>query len=307
MAKRKIKKSVVKKFTLTLIFFILAITLFSCTGRFIGIQRRLSRIGYEDIEFILNMDRDKIDIILSNDYNEHLPYILNQTYFIEEKLEEYLEASENHFNEYKDLISIVNTKNNIQHYEEIFETDISKNELMLVNRFYKLNEHQTFDDLVPLTIHVAYEGNRLREVAAIAFEDLHSSAKDDGFNLAANGTYRSYADQAASYERSRRNIGTRRTDEIIARAGHSEHQSGLSIDIHILNRTTDNFDTTLEFQWLRDNAHKFGFILRYPLEYEHITGFNYEPWHYRYVGKEVATYIYENDITFDEYYAFYLN
>lgn len=63
----------------------------------------------------------------------------------------------------------------------------------------------------------------------------------------------------------------------------------------------DNFDKSNEFEWMRENAHKFGFIMRYPKNREHITRFKYEPWHYRYVGIPTATYIYENDLTLEEY------
>ena len=66
------------------------------------------------------------------------------------------------------------------------------------------------------------------------------------------------------------------------------------------------FETSKEFPWMKENAHRYGFILRYPKEKQYITGYGYEPWHYRYVGVDVATYIYEHDITFEEYYAYFV-
>ena len=86
-----------------------------------------------------------------------------------------------------------------------------------------------------------------------------------------------------------------------AKAGHSEHQTGLAVDISDISLNYDNFGNTKEFNWIKDNAHKFGFILRYPNNKTHITGFKYEPWHYRYIGISIATYIYENNITLEEY------
>ena len=68
----------------------------------------------------------------------------------------------------------------------------------------------------------------------------------------------------------------------------------------------NTFKDTPEAKWLKENAYKYGFILRYPEEFEEVTGITFEPWHYRYVGKDIAKYIYENNITFDEYYAYYL-
>ena len=102
------------------------------------------------------------------------------------------------------------------------------------------------------------------------------------------------------------NYGSEYADEIAARPGHSEHQTGLALDIFCTtNSNTKTFKDSEAYQWLLNNAYKYGFILRYPEGKENITGFTFESWHYRYVGTEIATYIYENDITFDEYYAYF--
>ena len=86
-----------------------------------------------------------------------------------------------------------------------------------------------------------------------------------------------------------------------AKPGHSEHQTGLAVDVEGENKDYDNFEDTKEFIWMKNNAHRFGFILRYPKGKEHITGFKYEPWHYRYVGIETATKIFKQNITLEEY------
>ena len=90
-------------------------------------------------------------------------------------------------------------------------------------------------------------------------------------------------------------------DKCSARPGHSEHQTGLSIDVMGSNNDYNIFDKSKEFKWMKDNAHKYGFIMRYPKNKEYITGFKYEPWHYRYVGIDTAQKIYENNITLEEY------
>ena len=95
-------------------------------------------------------------------------------------------------------------------------------------------------------------------------------------------------------------------DTYSARPGHSEHQTGLAIDLAAFNSNLNNFEETKEYEWVKDNAHLYGFILRYPKGKEHITGYMFEPWHYRYVGTKVAKEIYEMDITFDEYYELFL-
>ena len=95
-------------------------------------------------------------------------------------------------------------------------------------------------------------------------------------------------------------------DSVSARAGYSEHQTGYTLDIVTYNANMSNFETTDEFKWLQANAYKYGFILRYPKDKEDITGYSYESWHYRYVGEETAKKIKKLDITFDEYYAYFI-
>lgn len=85
------------------------------------------------------------------------------------------------------------------------------------------------------------------------------------------------------------------------RPGTSEHQSGLCCDMHNLSTTSSKFDNTPEAKWLAANAHRFGFILRYPPNTQHITGIKHESWHFRYVGRTAATEMYEKQLTLDEY------
>ena len=87
-----------------------------------------------------------------------------------------------------------------------------------------------------------------------------------------------------------------------ARKGHSEHQTGLAVDVSDIFGEYDDFANTKEFEWMMDNAYKYGFILRYPKYKTDITGFKYEPWHYRYIGIDMAKYLYNNNLTLEEYY-----
>lgn len=93
--------------------------------------------------------------------------------------------------------------------------------------------------------------------------------------------------------------GKQMADKYVAKAGFSEHQTGLAIDL--TNEDRYFVKGTNEAEWLENNCYKYGFIIRYPEGKESITGVAYEPWHIRYVGEEVSRYIYENNITLEEY------
>ena len=128
----------------------------------------------------------------------------------------------------------------------------------------------------------------------------------DGYKLIVNSSYRSYEEQKEIYDKYSSWYGEDDADKKAARAGYSEHQTGLAVDIQSYCSQKKEFDECEEFTWLTNNAYKYGFILRYPKNKEYLTGYNYEPWHYRYVGKKVSKYIHDNNITFDEYYAYYV-
>ena len=171
----------------------------------------------------------------------------------------------------------------------------------IINKNNKLTKDYIPSDLEIIDINYACKNKYLRKEARINFEKLAKEAKKEGFNIIAVSTYRSYDYQDKLYNNYVLDKGIYYADMASARAGHSEHQTGLAVDVANLSLDYDNFENTKEFNWMKNNAHKFGFILRYPKANFHITGFKYEPWHYRYVGIDIATYIYENNITLEEY------
>ena len=134
---------------------------------------------------------------------------------------------------------------------------------------------------------------------------MQKDAKKAGFNILIDSGYRSYKYQQDIWNDSITKIGLEETKRVVAPPGASEHQTGLSFDVgYIINGVyTDDVD---EFQeeskWLFNNSYKYGFILRYPKGEEDITGYKYEPWHYRFVGITLAKELYERDITLEEYY-----
>ncbi len=171
----------------------------------------------------------------------------------------------------------------------------------IVNKNYKLNENYIPIDLEKINLEYSCENKYLRKIAKDNFEKLAHQAKVEGFNIIAVSTYRSYDYQKKLYNNYVKDKGYYYADMASARPGHSEHQTGLAVDIADSSLDYDNFENTKEFNWVKNNAHKYGFIMRYPKAKFHITGFKYEPWHYRYVGINIATYIYKNNLTLEEY------
>ncbi|KXH80980.1 D-alanyl-D-alanine carboxypeptidase [Sporosarcina sp. HYO08] len=138
-----------------------------------------------------------------------------------------------------------------------------------------------------------------------AFNKMAAEAKLVGFHLTAFSTYRSFEYQTTLYERYVERDGKEAADRYSARPGYSEHQTGLAFDIGEVNYekhwASSSFAETEAGKWVGANAHRYGFILRYPLGKEEITGYMYESWHFRYVGETIANEIYQNNSTLEEY------
>ncbi|MDD6346356.1 MAG: M15 family metallopeptidase [Oscillospiraceae bacterium] len=131
-----------------------------------------------------------------------------------------------------------------------------------------------------------------------AFYELSEAAAEEGLDIYLSSGFRSYETQDRIYNNYVSNYGQESADTFSARPGHSEHQTGLAIDV---NSIDDSFADTPEAVWLADHAHEYGFIIRYPQGKEHITGYKYEPWHIRYLGIETATEVYNSGLTLEEF------
>lgn len=177
------------------------------------------------------------------------------------------------------------------------------NILVLVNRKNGLDKNYIPKDLsipeIPFSYGVTDEEMHVAGVMKEPLEELINAAKKEGITLMGNSGYRSYSSQKILYNNRVRTEGKKSADAYVAKAGFSEHQTGLCIDI--TNEGRYFVEGTVEAEWLEKNCSKFGFIIRYPKYKKDITGIEYEPWHIRYVGKDVAQYIYENKITLEEY------
>lgn len=179
--------------------------------------------------------------------------------------------------------------------------------LLLANKGHALDMDYLPNDLTPLRYYAedrSKEGRFLREEAADHFHQMVEAAAADGYTLVMTTAYRSYGFQQILWNNYVATQGEEAAAKFSAKPGHSEHQTGLAVDISspsVGTELTESFGKTKEGIWLAENAHQYGFILRYPKGKEDITGYQYEPWHFRYVGQSMATYIYENDLTLEEF------
>ncbi len=148
--------------------------------------------------------------------------------------------------------------------------------------------------------------NRLNIEAYKAFQKMQKAAKQEGYEIFIDSSYRTYEYQEQLFNKLVAEKGMEYARKFVAMPGGSEHQTGLAIDI-IFRRNGEMIEEQkaedAEIKWLFANAHKYGFILRYPKEKENITGFNFEPWHFRYVGTELSEKIYAAGLTLEEYHT----
>ncbi|WP_159888503.1 M15 family metallopeptidase [Paenibacillus puerhi] len=179
---------------------------------------------------------------------------------------------------------------------------------VLVNKTNKLPENYKPQDLVdpdvPFVFKEKLEKRKMRKEAASALEKLFQGAKDAGLPLAGVSAYRSHATQTALYNNYVKKHGEEEANKFSAKPGQSEHETGLAIDVAGANGkcpAQDCFGATPEAKWLAEHAHEYGFIVRYLKGKESITGYQYEPWHLRYVGVELAKDITKQGVTLEEY------
>lgn len=311
MKKRKIKKSVIKKGIIILII-IIAIVITKITINTIKYHKtneyKLKKIGYtiEEIQTITNDSENNINYVLTNEYNQTIVDIMNQKYYLQKNLEKYINYKKEHEEKsLEEIIRTININRDKEFYSEITETNVELKELMLVNKYNKLPDTYEPENITNIPLTYAYSNNKTSQEALEHYKKMSDNAKLEGINLVISSAYRSFQEQKETYDEYEK-IKGEEIETYAARPGHSEHQTGLAFDILTLGATTSNFEKTKEFNWLKDNSYKYGFILRYPEGKENITGYDYESWHYRYVGEQAAKIIHEEDITFEEYYAYYV-
>ena len=203
----------------------------------------------------------------------------------------------------KQVIKDVNMNLDKEFYKDPTPAKSLNKETILVNKYYYLEKNYVPNNLETISTRFALSNMKLVKEAKEAFEEMASAAKKENLNIIAMSTYRSYDYQVNLYNKYVRTDGKEAADTYSGRPGHSEHQTGLAVDVYNGKVNYTSFEKTKEFIWMSNNASDYGFILRFPKDKETETGYTYESWHYRYVGKDIAKYIKEHDISFEEYYA----
>ena len=258
-------------------------------------------LGYkpEIINKIYDINDSKLNEKISEKYIPDILSYLDYSYFKVDNLDRYLA----YFNgDYSDTIIKVNIGLDKKYYEDpVIVTEYSTS--MIVNKYNQLEDKYVPKDITELT-KCSSSGEYLAKEAKEAYDELCDASKKAGLNLGVTSSYRSYENQKEVYNTYLKQKGKDYVEKYVALPGYSEHQTGLALDVK--STTSSPFKYTKESKWMEENAYKYGFILRYPEGMEEITGYNAESWHYRYVGKDIAKYIYENKITYDEYYAIFM-
>lgn len=179
--------------------------------------------------------------------------------------------------------------------------------ITLVNKEYSLGEDHAPEDLVTVDVPTVLDNpevKQLRQPAADALKAMFDKAEAEAIYLHARSGYRSYQTQVQLFQGYTDRNGEEAANRYSARAGQSEHQTGLVMDVtseSVNFQLEAAFGDTEEGRWIREHAHEFGFIIRYPEGKEAITGYIYEPWHLRYLGIDMATAVYESGLTYEEF------
>ena len=204
----------------------------------------------------------------------------------------------------EEVIKRVNMNLDYNFYTHTKKANNLNTSKILVNKYYYLEKDYIPKDLEIINDGYSVGGKKLVHDAKVAFEQMASDAyNNEKLHLRAVSAYRSYKYQERLYNSYKEKDGKENADTYSARPGFSEHQTGLSLDIDNIYTDFNNFEKTKEYKWMIKNCYKYGFILRFPKGKEYITGYLYEPWHYRYVGTSTATYITKNKLTLEEYYT----
>lgn len=172
---------------------------------------------------------------------------------------------------------------------------------ILVNKENRLPNNYIPKDLLPINSNYTINMQYLRKEAKYHFEKMCSDAYKKGYSIFAVSTYRSSDYQEKLYNNYCLEKGIEYASICSAKKDHSEHQTGLAVDVADIKGEYNDFESTKEFVWIKNNSYKYGFILRYPKYKTNITGYIYEPWHYRYVGVNLAKKLYKNNLTLEEY------
>ncbi len=205
------------------------------------------------------------------------------------------------------VVTYVNIGLDGPYYTNTYKADEADGNFILVNKYSYVDRNYVPDNLVELDSSCKISGKSVKLVkeAADAFKKLSEEAAELEYYILGMSGYRSYAYQENLYNRYLQNDTKEKVDTYSARPGYSEHHTGLALDVQTNTASFSEFGQTKEYEWLLDNAHKYGFVIHYTSENQWITGYMPEEWHIRYLGVDAATYIYDNNLSVDEYLVMY--
>ncbi len=310
MIKRRIKKEVKIGIVLFLALVVGVILFVNYQNKIHSLPYKLKKLGYqkEEISVIQKLDKEKQKEILNREYNSHIVPFLEETYFLWKNMDRYLAYKEkNEAKNYTEIVGLVNVNRDRDYYTEVVDANVDLGDAVLVNKYYALKSDYDAGNIEEISLQYAFEGNRIKDYVYDAYIDMWNAAKREGYHLIINSSYRDYESQKETYDDYKASRGVEYADQYAARPGHSEHQTGLSIDVASYPVNYDDFEDTEVYQWLLKNSYRYGFILRYPEGKEELTGYAFESWHYRYLGVDLAKKVHDSGLTYDEYYAFYLD
>lgn len=271
---------------------------------FINTINKLLELEYSSEEinkFYELLTDEQIAEITKKEKINDLTSFLTIKYFNFINLDRYINYQKDTKTNNQDTVLQVELDLDIPFYTTDYKTNLEDEYLIITNKYYKLSKDYEPSDLVKINnAYTSGKERKIRKTVNTEFEKMAQAMIDQGLTVNVVSAYRSYSTQNQLYNNYAARDGKKKADTYSARPGYSEHQTGLALDLNSVSN--DSFVYTKEYKWLKNNAHKYGFILRYPSDKVHITGYMFESWHYRYVGKEAATYIYEHKITFEEYY-----
>ena len=231
----------------------------------------------------------------------------------------YSKLFDEHINDISDYLTVKYFKEeNFDRYRKYFNGDYEKTVLydttltnkfsttMLVNKYHGVSDKFKAPDLVQISEDCSIDDqNLMYNEAAKAFEKMCRDARKQGYDILANSTYRDLKAQQKTWDIYLKLYGIKYNEKYVTRPGYSEHHTGLAVDIK--SKNSNIFKESKEYQWTLENSYKYGFIHRYPEDKINITGISSEAWHFRYVGVDIATYIYKNNLSYEEYYAMFLD
>ena len=266
------------------------------------------KVGYKynDINIIFSHgDNDSVQRFLKREKVKYLEEFFSIDYAKLDNYDRYLKYADETGEDEDYAVLYINLDLDKPDYEEAVKVDNFSID-MVVNKHRYLGEDYQPTDIMEIPVEYASEaGMQSSRIAFNAYRQMSDAATKEGYGIVINSAYRSYQDQIDLSNYYLKWYGQNYVDKYVAKPGFSEHQTGLAFDIG--SRSVNVFANSREYQWMKDNAYKYGFIERFTERYENLTEFRKEPWHYRYVGKDIAKYIHDNNISLEEYWAIYLD